>query len=304
MTQLTLSNQATTSAATQTLTSDRDRAEALIAQCPDCGDAFRLTMQMVHELRDREGNPKLTIEDLARSILKTDERLKEWNLDIRNRINGMPWLCEQCADTRDTQANAQMNEYRIRRLRQNCYASTMPADAAEWTFTANDAHLERGNEEVWLSARTIPPLKSNVWIYGPPDTGKTRLARCLLNASIDKGRTVGELSAIQLNATAARWEWDKEIERYATVHTLLLDDLDKPSWTTKGVEALWWLVDRRCNSKRPTIVTANAGGQAVKKAIGERTGNPTMAASIIRRLMPVDRMELFEPTITALRKQR
>lgn len=243
------------------------------------------------------------MDDLALDILKTDAQLREWNLDIRDRINGMPWLCEQCADTRKMQAQAQTAEMRLRKLRQNCYATTMPADAAGWTFAANDTGLERNNEESWLQARTMPPMSKNVWINGPPDTGKTRLARCLLNATIDKGHTAGELSAIQLNATAARWEWDRELERYATVHTLLLDDLDKPSWTPKGLDALWWLVDRRCNARRPMIVTANAGGRAVRESIGSRTGNPTMAASIVRRLMPVDRIELTEPTITALKRK-
>ena len=55
-----------------------------------------------------------------------------------------------------------------------------------YTFTNSDAAKEGANKATWDKCRGWTRA-SNVWICGEIGTGKSHLARCMLNSAVDSG---------------------------------------------------------------------------------------------------------------------
>lgn len=256
----------------------------LFPPCRGCDRPFEVSIATALEMGFK------TITELARSMLDTDARLLKFDSETRESMNRMACLCEQCYDIHVKKETAQTSEARRRKRIHNCYArGLMPSDARDWTFENNVPEYEAENHVLWLIARTSIPLKKNLWLEGLPGLGKTRMARCILNETLERGYSAGELNCISLNVLANGFEWQRDLTPWLRVHTLLLDDLDKPSWSARGLDALWWLLDKRANLKKVVITTANADKEKSLRLFRDaRPENKSMASSILGRLSPID----------------
>lgn len=165
------------------------------------------------------------------------------------------------------------------------------------TFTGSDAAVEAGNPEAWRQARDWPcsprPSMRNAYICGPIGTGKTHMARCMLNKAIDCGLRAGEVTAVQF-CEAVTDNNLRHISRWRSVPVLLLDDIDKAAWRERALAQLWGLLDYRYGRTYcRTIVTTNMDSRDLR-AMFQRAApdNPSIGASLLDRLAPCLKLTL------------
>lgn len=98
----------------------------------------------------------------------------------------------------------------------------------------------------------------SLFLSGDYGTGKTHLARCLLNRAISRGWYVCEAKAVDF-AKAGRMKFgqDNILEMMRNSRLILIDDLDKATWDAPALQALWSIIDARYDAKRKTILTSN-----------------------------------------------
>ena len=144
--------------------------------------------------------------------------------------------------------------------------------------------------DLWERAKVWTPKSEAWWIYGDKGTGKTYLARCILNAAFDLGYSVAELPTIEFSHMADRkfYQWHDKLEAYSRVKVLLIEDIDKAEWTSRGLSALFGILDTRYNDHNRTLVTTNATVEYCvgvwRKACGD---NRSLPGTITDRLKPI-----------------
>jgi len=169
-------------------------------------------------------------------------------------------------------------------------------DIVEIGFDKSDKVAERANLGVWRDARGNKPGlrpamtggEKNYYIHGPTGVGKTYLARCILMWAVELGVTAMERNMYRLLNEAADWASASNlpIEAYR-IGVLLLDDVDKALYNRPTCAYLHSLIDARYNGGKLTIITSNYDTPAWAAQITAGSGNPTMAAAILERLLPI-----------------
>ena len=225
--------------------------------------------------------------------LQSQIRANSPDLDRALRTMAATLRCPRCATLRQTVDSAETQHARIARLTSDTYAkSLMPHEARKCTYTDSYEDVEMPNQEHWNRARAVP-IKTGLWLKGKPGVGKTFFARCILNAHLAAHYTAAEIGALHLDAVGSHFQWEAEIKPYTTPYVLLIDDLDKPSWTPAGLNALWALCDKRMANDRRTIITANQTPEGIRNSWRTtRPDNASMAATIFERLLPMEQVEL------------
>jgi DNA replication protein DnaC len=117
-----------------------------------------------------------------------------------------------------------------------------------------------------------------VFLIGGFGNGKTHLAIATLNEWTRQGgngyftKTADWLALLRRHVDPPEGEVDAEqlLDNYVAVPMLALDDLGAEKVTEWGGEQLYRLLDRRCDARRPTIVTSNAAVDALDPRIVSR----------------------------------
>lgn len=236
-------------------------------------------------------------------IWTTDRRLQEMrptmNASLDNIARG--GCCDDCCDMGEKQRLEIQEHGRIVRLREKLRnLNIIPKEFAKCCHADSDEDIMMANAELWEWARSWTPTMESAWIFGDKGTGKTFMARCILNALLDKGIAVGELSAVTFNQIAKRrfYEWHEEREIYGNVTVLLIEDIDKAIWTPEGMSELYSLLDERYSNARRTFVTTNATIEWCSQQWEEASrGNESFPGTIKDRLKPIRRIKLTGPTL-------
>jgi len=125
-------------------------------------------------------------------------------------------------------------------------------------------------------------LRGETWcafLIGGFGNGKTHLAIGTLNQWTMDGRGHAHfvklpdwLALMRKHAVPDEGQVDSEylLDNYVAVPMLALDDLGAEKVTEWGGEQLYRLLDRRCDARRPTIVTSNAAVDALDPRIVSR----------------------------------
>lgn len=144
----------------------------------------------------------------------------------------------------------------------------------------------------WTVLENWTPDCGNFYLYGPNGVGKSAAMRYLLARSWWKGMTIADISAFDFCSKCLGFEYVgifKEIKRR---HVVLLDDIDKPSWTSKTLVALWELLDYRAEKQLPTLVTANMNTTKLHEVFCQVVPeNTSIATAALKRLRPL--MSIF-----------
>lgn len=237
------------------------------------------------------------------AIWTADRRLQE-SIPVTNaRFDNIAraGLCEKCIAMHKKERNAAMKQEKIRKLRVRLSGmGIVPPEFAKCSFMDSEEHIMLKNPETWEWARSWTPKSEAAWIFGDRGTGKTFLARCILNAQLDAGVSVGELSAVKFNQNAKRrfYDWHKERETYGKVRVLLIEDIDKAVWTLEGLSELYSLLDERHSNERRTFVTTNATIEwCTAQWKDASAGNESLPGTIKDRLKPIRRIEFAGPTL-------
>ncbi len=251
---------------------------ARISACPECTKPF-------------------TAFDL-KSMHVTPEEAAAW-LDGNPRqiqLQGLTYYCSACISKIEKANDAERAQSRIRQMIHNTYRlGYMPKCARDETFENASEAIMRRNENAWIVAMKYP-LEKNLWEKGNPGTGKTFMAHCIANNYLVHGKATHSVTGIEINGSGDFYEERKAhfVKGLKTCALLVIDDLDKPTWTPRGLDVLFQIMHARAADKSlRLIVTANGDGKwLLSKWQQVRTDNPSIARSILERMMPIQSMEL------------
>lgn len=261
------------------MTSDSEvlaQARALAGVCARCGGDLRWTLEE------------------AREIVAQDAALDgDPVLQATVRRLGQRLYCGFCVKAYLRESSEEKRLSKQRELVGRTYRDgLMPAEARGMTFAHSSGGVEQRCPALWSAVRAFP-LKESLWIVGEPGTGKTFAARCAANQYLAQFRTAGELSALRVQEIGHLFHQERELRRFGEVNLLVLEDLDKPAWTSEGIAALWRLVDMRAGKGLRLIVTSNEDRKTLEMrwlALPSVTG--ATVYSLWDRMRPMDRVEV------------
>ncbi len=237
------------------------------------------------------------------AIWTTDRTLQSGRPELNASLDNIARCgsCERCCDMKEEELKEMRDRARMNRLRKKLtWLGIVPPEFAKCCHMDSDEAIMMENPELWEWARAWTPDMESAWYFGNRGTGKTFLARCILNALLDKGISVGELSAVKFNQIAKRrfYEWHEERKIYGQVQVLLIEDIDKAVWTPEGMSELYSLVDERYSNDRRTFVTTNATVEWCSQQWDEASrGNASLPGTIRDRLKPIRRVKLTGTTL-------
>jgi DNA replication protein DnaC len=115
--------------------------------------------------------------------------------------------------------------------------------------------------------------RQSVAMCGKTGVGKSHLAAAYMNAAIAEGelgifasfvglmdglyRTLNPVRGSGSDGYQEHLSWNEVLSDYLVVDVLVLDDLGQEKTTDKSMEVLFYILNRRMNEKKPTIVTTN-----------------------------------------------
>lgn len=182
--------------------------------------------------------------------------------------NGTPitaYMMCKCAQER---ADREKKHKQAQKLRELCFKGNEQYERA--TFAADDGkspvlmQAARGYIETFDTYRH---RGKGLILLGPAGTGKTFAACCIANALIDRGYTVSMTNFIDVEARL-HMAWDKS-EVYSALSgpdLLILDDLGAERGSSYMDEIVYAVIDKRCSTGKPLIVTSNLSAKAFSEA--------------------------------------
>lgn len=181
----------------------------------------------------------------------------------------MPCVC-QCVIDRIEEQKRQEEAVERGRLIQVLRQSAFPSSNMQnWTFANDDEANTVLSKVARRYADNFDEFRKSgkgLVFYGDVGTGKTFAAACIANALIDKGIPVLMTSFPRIantvqGMTAGRQEYYDSFQSY---QLLILDDLAAERKTEYMQEIVYNVVDARCSSGLPMIVTSNITAQELK----------------------------------------
>lgn len=107
-------------------------------------------------------------------------------------------------------------------------------------------------------------------MFGPTGLGKTRTALLILKREFNAGRTIKLLGPGTFSRICSKLQFNTAAFEHAlsTVQILLLDDVDKCILSPVHTGKFFSVIEARCASGIPTIVTHETKDEMIKKNLG------------------------------------
>ena len=163
-------------------------------------------------------------------------------------------------------------------------ALTFDHDDRANKYITNIAHRYVDN---FCVLRTMPD-NNGLILYGGVGTGKTYIAACIVNALIDNGydcyftnfsRLVNHISGMY----QGKQEFIDSLNKY---ELLVIDDLAAERETDYTHEIIFNVIDTRCNSRKPLIITTNLTAEQLKNPDTEKKRR--IYSRLLERCTPVE----------------
>ena len=172
--------------------------------------------------------------------------------------HGDPVMCTcLCQQKEQAEEDEREKQKKADELREHCLPDV---SMRRHTFAAaTDAkHIQfaRRYVEKWDDAKR---KNLGLCFWGNTGTGKSFTAQCIANALIDRHIPVRYMSAVEIVATLMDKDTKRGefMQRIRDVPLLIIDDLGAERDTSFAREQLCTVIDTRCESGKPLIVTTN-----------------------------------------------
>lgn len=169
-----------------------------------------------------------------------------------------------CKCQREAYEAAEQREKReqFKRHMDRCREDGISApNGLNWTFEQDEPTQPKVSDtcrryvERWEEVRAE---NIGVLLYGAVGAGKSFYASCIGNALLDKGVPAAATNFPRLlNLLQGTQEKQKLLDRLSKYKLLILDDLGVERDSAYGTEQIFNIIDARCSSKLPVVVTTN-----------------------------------------------
>ena len=187
---------------------------------------------------------------------------KQFRIDkppLEGRLLPHPCRCEQeRIDREAAEQEAHRHRQAVADLKRRGF--TDPA-MQDWTFANDNGKCPQMKHARFYVEHWEQMKVENIGylLWGGVGTGKSYFAGCISNALMEQEVAVRMTNfALILNDLTASYEGRNEyIARLCRAPLLILDDFGMERGTEYGLEQVYNVIDSRCRSRRPLIVTTN-----------------------------------------------
>jgi len=199
------------------------------------------------------------------AIVRADEKACQMSL---NRVH-----CDACVKKLSGELAATDAAISYRKRAQACWTVDWEQRAQE-CFERSDRATEDRTQSIsraweWAREWNIDAEKSWAIVCGPVGTGKTYLARCILNRAMQSGLSAREIEAADLIRLNNGWsENEKKMAALLKADVFLIEELGLVSWTKDAIVTLRRVIDAAYKNKRRGVVlmTSNLSVDELIKA--------------------------------------
>ncbi len=184
------------------------------------------------------------------------------------RMPFVPCRCRQAEiDAQEEEQRRFTREMQLMNARETCFADSM---LWKWSFE----NCDDPDDKLILSMKKYCEHFDDLYtdgcglvLYGPVGTGKTYAAACVANELIEKGISVHltDLSRVINTLWDQKDGKQKYLDRLNSFELLIIDDLAAERNTPYANEIIMNVIDSRCKSGKPLIVTTNLTAEELFK---------------------------------------
>lgn len=187
----------------------------------------------------------------------------------REIINFCMCKCREEAIQRERERDeAQQLEMMKARYRDECFITGSQYRDARFEDADDTPIICGAREYVKRFGEFQTADKKGLMYYGTTGAGKSYAAACIANALIDKGLPVIMTTMSRIaNKLQSSFEGRNEyLDKLATVSLLIIDDFYAERQTEFMAETTFEVINARCETRKPLIITTNMTRQEMKKA--------------------------------------
>lgn len=196
---------------------------------------------------------------------------KQTRVELFGEVRTPMCLCKCEAERKqaeDEEVKRQEFMIRVDKLRDKAFPE---AKMRNWTFASDDRANEKVSGVAMKYVDNFEKMRESgkgLLLFGNTGTGKTFTAACIANALIDKGVTCAVTNFARIgNTLQGMYDGKQEyLDRLNRVSLLVLDDLGIERTTPYMQEIVFNVVDARCRSGLPLILTTNLTAGEMKNA--------------------------------------
>lgn len=201
--------------------------------------------------------------------------LNDYCEDCRGEVeNG--WKAEESKRIQEEKARAALDrQEREKRAKIEALGGEEPYEK----FLLTNYRADLNNTHDWFNhAKAFPLEARNLFVYGPPGSGKTFLCTAIIRMMWNKGGTCRFLTAQQaasrilfneMGRTRNIYDQEEAINRLASIDALFIDELNELDIKDKYINSLKQLVDARSRRrKRGLLIAANVDLKTVATLMG------------------------------------